>query len=284
MPNEGGENMQRVALVTGCGKQDGIGAAIARRLAGDGFAVVVVDVEPAGVRDSHEPADSAAADWRGVESLVAEIEAAGGTASSVTGDISDAADVARIVAHAVETHGSVDVLVNNAGAPFSLGHGDLEAIDPADFDRVVAINVRGTFLMAQAAASHMRARKWGRIVNIASVAGRVGSKMNSAYAASKAAVIGLAQTWALDLGGDGITSNAVLPGFIFTTRTLSGMSKKSGGAPLDAAAIAKSAPNVPTGRAGTPDDVAAVVSFLASEGAAFTNGQSMIVDGGSLRL
>jgi len=284
MPDEGGKNMQRVALVTGCGKQDGIGAAIARRLAGDGFAVVVVDVEPAGVRDSHEPADSAAADWRGVESLVAEIEAAGGTASSVTGDISDAAHVARIVAHAVETHGSVDVLVNNAGAPFSLGHGDLEAIDPADFDRVVAINVRGTFLMAQAAASHMRARKWGRIVNIASVAGRVGSKMNSAYAASKAAVIGLAQTWALDLGGDGITSNAVLPGFIFTTRTLSGMSKKSGGAPLDAAAIAKSAPNVPTGRVGTPDDVAAVVSFLASEGAAFTNGQSMIVDGGSLRL
>jgi NAD(P)-dependent dehydrogenase (short-subunit alcohol dehydrogenase family) len=284
MPNESGKNMQRVALVTGCGKQDGIGAAIARRLAGDGFAVVVVDVEPAGVRDSHEPADSAAADWRGVESLVAEIESAGGTASSVTGDISDAADVARIVAHAVETHGSVDVLVNTAGAPFSLGHGDLEAFVPADFDRVVAINVRGTFLMAQAAAPHMRARKWGRIVNIASVAGRVGSKMNSAYAASKAAVIGLAQTWALDLGDDGITSNAVLPGFIFTTRTLSGMSKKSGGAPLDAAAIAKSTPNVPAGRAGTPDDVAAVVAFLASEDAAFTNGQSMIVDGGSLRL
>ena len=284
MPNESGKYMQRVALVTGCGKQDGLGAAIARRLAGAGFAVVVVDVEPAGVRDSHEPADSAAADWRGVESLVAEIEAAGGTASAVTGDISDAADVTRIVAHAVETHGSVDVLVNNAGAPFSLGHGDLEAIDLADFDRVVAINVRGTFLMAQAAAPHMRARKWGRIVNIASVAGRVGSKMNSAYAASKAAVIGLAQTWALDLGGDGITSNAVLPGYIFTTRTLSGMSKKSGGAPLDAAAIAKSTPNVPAGRAGTPDDVAAVVAFLASEDAAFTNGQSMIVDGGSLRL
>lgn len=275
---------RRVALVTGCGKQDGIGAAIARRLAGDGFTVVVTDVEPTGVRDSHEPDDSQAAEWRGVESLVAEVIEAGGTASFVTGDISDAADVARMVGHAVDTHGSLDVLVNNAGAPFSLGHGDLEAIDPAEFDRVVAINVRGTFLMTQAAAPHMRARKWGRIVNIASVAGRVGSKMNSAYAASKAAVIGLAQTWALDLGGDGITANAVLPGFIFTTRTLSGMSKKQGGGPVDAATVAKSAPNVPAGRAGSPEDVAAVVAFLASDDASYTNGQSMIVDGGSLRL
>lgn len=275
---------ERVALVTGCGKQDGIGAAIARRLAADGLTVVVVDIEPAGVRDSHEPPGTAAPEWRGVESLVAEIAATGGTASFVTGDISDAADVARLVDHAVATHGSLDVLVNNAGAPFSLGHGDIAAVDPAEFDRVIAINVRGTFLMTQAAAPHMRARRWGRIVNIASVAGRVGSKMNSAYAASKAAVIGLAQTWALDLGGDGITSNAVLPGFIFTTRTLSGMSKKMGGGPVDRDAIAKSSPNVPAGRAGSPEDVAAVVSFLASDDASYTNGQSMIVDGGSLRL
>lgn len=275
---------QRVALVTGCGKQDGIGAAIARRLAADGLIVVVTDVEVTGVRDSHEPAKSGASDWRGVESLIGEIEAAGGRGSFVTGDISDQADVARMVTHAVDRHGSLDVLVNNAGAPFSLGHGDIEAIDVEEFDRVIAINVRGTFLMAQAAARLMRARKWGRIVNVASVAGRVGSKMNSAYAASKAAVIGLAQTWALDLGGHGITSNAVLPGFIFTTRTLSGISKKLGGAPVDAATVAKSAPNVPAGRAGSPEDVAAVVAFLASEDAGYTNGQSMIVDGGSLRL
>jgi 3-oxoacyl-[acyl-carrier protein] reductase len=274
----------RVALVTGCGKQDGIGAAIARRLAADGFTLVVTDVEPLGVRDSHEPQGARSAAWRGVESLVEEIAAAGGAASFVTGDISDAGDVARMVGHALEAHGSLDVLVNNAGAPFSLGHGDIEAIDPAEFDRVLAINVTGTFLMTRAAAPHMRARKWGRIVNIASVAGRVGSKMNSSYAASKAAVIALAQTWALDLGGDGITANAVLPGFIFTTRTLSGMSKKLGGGPVDAATIAKSSPNVPAGRAGSPDDVAAVVSFLASDDASYTNGQSMIVDGGSLRL
>lgn len=274
----------KVALVTGCGKRDGIGAAIARRLSRAGFALVVVDVEAKGVRDSHEPAMAGDPEWGGVASLVDELVAAGGTASFVTGDISSEADVARIVGHAVERHGSVDILVNNAGAPFSLGHGDLEAIDAAEFNRVVAINVTGTFLMGRAVAPHMRRRKWGRIVNIASVAGRVGSKMNSAYAASKAAVIALSQTWALDLGPDGITSNAVLPGFIFTSRTLSGMSKKRGGADLDAETIAKSMPNVPAGRPGTPEDVAAAVAFLASEEASYLNGQSLIVDGGNLRL
>ncbi len=277
-------NPRRVALVTGCGKPDGIGAAIARKLSFDGHAVVVVDIEATGVRDTHEPEDSVAAEWRGVESLVAELEAAGGVASAVTGDISVQADVERIIAHAVERHGGLDILVNNAGAPFSMAHGDIEAVDVDQFDRVMAINVRGTFLMGQAAAGVMRRGKWGRIINIASVAGRQGSKLNSAYAASKAGVIALAQTWALDLGPDGITSNAVLPGFIFTTRTLSAMSKKAGGKEIDVAAAKSVVPNIPAGRAGSPEDVAATVSFLASEQAAFTNGQSLIVDGGSLRL
>jgi 3-oxoacyl-[acyl-carrier protein] reductase len=275
---------QRVALVTGCGKRDGIGAAIARRLRADGCAVVVVDVEATGVRDSHEPARAADSEWGGVAALAEELGATGGSASYVTGDISSETDVTRIIAHAVDRHGRLDVLVNNAGAPFSMGHGDLEAVEVAEFDRVLAINVRGTFLMGKAAAHQMRKRKWGRIINIASVAGRTGSKMNSAYAASKAAVIALSQTWALDLGPDGITSNAVLPGFIFTSRTLSGMSKKLGGAELDDATIAKSMPNVPVGRPGSPDDVATTVSFLASEAASFTNGQSLIVDGGNLRI
>jgi NAD(P)-dependent dehydrogenase (short-subunit alcohol dehydrogenase family) len=278
------ESEQRVAIVTGCGKQDGIGAAIARRLAADGFAVMVTDIEATGVRDRNEQASAAAAQWRGVEDLVAEIVAAGGTASAVTGDISREDDVARMVAQTIATYGRIDVLVNNAGAPFSMAHGDLGDISPDEFRRVMEINVTGTFLMTQAVAPHMRARKWGRVVSVASVAGRVGSKLNSAYAASKAGVIALAQTFALDLGGDGITSNAVLPGFIFTSRTLSGMSKKHGGIALDAATIAKSKPVVPIGRDGSPDDVAATVAFLVRDDAGFTTGQSFIIDGGSLRL
>jgi 3-oxoacyl-[acyl-carrier protein] reductase len=274
----------RVALVSGCGKQDGIGAAIARQLSRDGFIVVVTDVDAAGVRDRFEPDASAAGRWRGVTDLVAEIEAAGGRASAAIGDVSDETAVAAMVGHTIERHGRLDVLVNNAGAPFSMAHGDLVTIDPAEFDRVIAINVRGTFLMTKAAAPHMRARKWGRIISVASVAGRTGSKMNSAYAASKAGVIALSQTFALDLGADSITSNAILPGFIFTTRTLSGIRKKLGGADLNQDIIARSKPAVPIGRDGTPDDVAATASFLASERAGFTTGQSFVVDGGSLRL
>jgi 3-oxoacyl-[acyl-carrier protein] reductase len=274
----------RVALITGCGKRDGIGAAIARALSRQGLVVVVVDVETRGVRDSNEPARAADPEWRGVESLVQEIEGAGGTASFVTGDVSREAEVARIVGHAIETYGRLDVLVNNAGAPFSLGHGDIEAIVPEEWDRVIAINVKGAFLLCRAAAPHMRRQHWGRIINIASTAGRTGSKANSAYAASKAAVIALSQSLALDLGPDGITSNAVLPGFILTTRSLSGMSKRLGKAEIDEETVAKSTPAVPAGRAGTPEDVAATVAFLASEAASYTNGQSLVVDGGNLRL
>lgn len=276
--------MQRAAIVTGCGKRDGIGAAIARRLAADGFAVLATDIEATGVRDRHEPNTSGSGDWAGVSSLVAEIEAQGGTAAFATGDISDPADAARIAATAVERFGGVDVLVNNAGAPFSMAHGDAETVDPAEFSRVMAINVTGTFLLTQAVIPHLRANKWGRIVNIASVAGRVGSRQNSAYAASKAGVIALAQTLALELGADGITANAILPGFIFTSRTLSGMSKKMGGVTLDEAQIGQMKPQVPVGRDGTPEDVAASVAYLVRDDASFINGQSLIVDGGNLRL
>jgi NAD(P)-dependent dehydrogenase (short-subunit alcohol dehydrogenase family) len=248
------------------------------------MSVVVVDIEAAGVRDAHEPARAADPEWRGVESLVEEIRANGGTAAFATGDVSREQDVARIVGQAVDAYGRLDVLVNNAGAPFSLGHGDIEAIVPAEWERVMAINAGGAFLMSRAAAPHMRRRKWGRIVNIASVAGRTGSKSNAAYAASKAAVIALTQSLALDLGPDGVTANSVLPGFILTTRSLSGMSKKLGQADIDDATIARSTPAVPAGRAGTPEDVAATVAFLCSEAASYTNGQSLVVDGGVLRL
>jgi NAD(P)-dependent dehydrogenase (short-subunit alcohol dehydrogenase family) len=274
----------RVALVTGCGKRDGIGAAVARALSRAGHILVVVDLQPAGVRDAHEPARAADPEWGGLSSLVAELEAAGGKASSATGDISNEADVARIVGHAIETYGRLDVLVNNAGAPLSLGHGDVEAVTADDWDRVFAINVRGTFLMCRAAAPHMRRQNWGRIINIASIAGRTGSKANSTYAASKAAVIGLSHSMALDLGPAHVTVNAILPGFILTSRSLSGMSKRLGQADIDDATIAKSTPVVPLGRAGTPDDIAGTVAFLASDAAAYTTGQSFVIDGGSYRL
>jgi NAD(P)-dependent dehydrogenase (short-subunit alcohol dehydrogenase family) len=276
--------LKRVALVTGCGKRNGIGAAIARALSEDGFALVVTDVEASGVRDTHEPASTLDAGWSGVDSLVAELTGLGAAAISVTGDISVEADAARMVAAATSKFGRLDVLVNNAGAPFSMAHGDIAAIDPGEWDRAYAINVRGTFLMCRAAAPIMRAQKWGRIVNIASVAGRTGSKGNSAYASSKAAVIALTQSLALDLGAANVTANAILPGFILTTRSLTGMSKRLGKAEIDDATIAATVPSVPLGRAGTPEDVAGTVRFLASDQATYTSGQSFVIDGGHLRL
>lgn len=277
--------ISRVALVTGCGKQDGIGAAIARRLAAAGCRLVITDIEAEGARDRFEPdAGKGGAEWSGVTTLVDEIASAGGEATCLTGDISKASDAEDMVRQALQAYGSVDILVNNAGAPFSMAHGDLDEIAVDEFERVMAINICGTFQMARTVAPHMRRQGWGRIVSIASVAGRVGSKLNSAYAASKAGVIALSQTWALELGPFGVTSNAVLPGFIFTNRTLSGMRKKLGGVELDQASIDKMMPAVPVGRPGRAEDVAAMVAFLASEEAGFVNGQSMIVDGGNLRL
>ena len=275
---------RRVALVTGCGKRDGIGAAIARGLSAAGHAVVVQDIATTGVKDVNEPTSAADPDWNGVESLVEELKAAGGAAAYVTGDISVEADVERMIGKAVEIFGGIDIVVNNAGAPFSMGHGEIDKIDPEGWDRVMSINLRGTFLMCRAAAPYMRRKKWGRVINIASVAGRTGSKSNATYAASKAGVIALTQSIAMDLGPDGVTSNAILPGFILTTRSLSGMSKKLGKSEIDADTIAKATPNVPMARAGTPEDVAGAVVFLASDAASYISGQSIIVDGGNLRL
>jgi|688.fasta_scaffold146885_2 3-oxoacyl-[acyl-carrier protein] reductase len=276
--------MARVALVTGCGKRDGIGAAIARALARTGHAVVATDLEPKGVRDAHEPAQTTDPAWSGVEALVDELTALGVDAMSVTGDISDEADARRMVQAVIDRFGRLDVLVNNAGAPLSLGHGDVETIAVEAWDRVFAINVRGAFLMCREAAPHMRRQKFGRIVNIASIAGRAGSKANSAYAASKAAVIGLSHSMALDLGPDNITSNAILPGFILTSRSLAGISKRSGRSEVDADTVAKATPAVPLGRAGAPEDIAGCVAFLASDAAAYTTGQSFVIDGGAYRL
>jgi 3-oxoacyl-[acyl-carrier protein] reductase len=275
---------RRVALITGCGKREGIGATIARTLSAAGMTIVAADSEPAGVRDVNEPARALDPEWGGVTSLVKEIEGNGGTASAVTGDISSESGVSKIIGHAAGAHGRLDVLVNNAGAPFSLGHGDIETINVEEWDRVMAINLRGTFLMCKAAVPHMRRRKWGRIINISTVAARMGSKANSSYAASKAGILGLTNSLALDLGPDGITSNAVLPGFILTTRSLSGMSKKLGKSEIDDETIAKSVPPTPISRAGSPADVAAVVGFLASDAASFITGQAYTVDGGGLRF
>jgi NAD(P)-dependent dehydrogenase (short-subunit alcohol dehydrogenase family) len=266
----------RVALVTGCGKPDGMGQAIARRLAAQGTAVVVTDLAPAGVPNRQQ--EDRSAGWGGVEALVAAIAAAGGTASSALGDVAVESDAERMVGEAVERHGRLDVLVNNAAAPQGPDRADVADVPAEVFDRVIAVNLRGPWLMTRAAVPVMRAQRWGRIVNISSMAGLTAAPFSGPYSASKAGVIGLTRALAMDLGPWGITVNAVCPGLVGTSRAF-----LSSGPDVDEAALlAQRGRSIPVGRVGLPDDVAAAVAFLASPEAGYLTAQAIPIDGGGM--
>ena len=269
---------RRVALVTGCGKRDGMGRAIAGRLAAAGMAVVVTDLDPRGVRNLRQEklGDGGDGSWRGLDSVVEEIAAAGGTASSVTGDVGVEADARRMVEETEGRHGRLDVLVNNAAAPQGLDRQDIEAVPVEVWDRVMQVNARGTYLMSRFAVPVMRRRRWGRIVSISSMAGMIGAPNSTAYSASKAAIIGFTRALAMDVAGWGITVNAICPGMVATSRALLSLDPD-----LDAEAeIARRGQNVPVGRAGRPDDIAAAVAYLASEEAGYVTGTTLAMDGG----
>jgi 3-oxoacyl-[acyl-carrier protein] reductase len=266
----------RVALVTGCGKPDGMGQAIARRLARQGAAVMVTDLQPSGVPNRQQEGRSAG--WGGVAALVADITAIGGTAAFSLGDVSVEADAGRMVAETVQRFGRLDVLVNNAAAPQGPDRADVADIPAEVFDRVVAVNLRGPWLMCAAAVPVMRAQRSGRIVNISSMAGLTAAPFSGPYSASKAGVIGLTRALAMDLGPWGITVNALCPGLVATSRAF--LSSTPG---VDEAALMEQrGRNIPVGRAGQAEDIAAAVAFLASPEAAYITAQAIPIDGGGL--
>jgi NAD(P)-dependent dehydrogenase (short-subunit alcohol dehydrogenase family) len=269
----------RVALITGCGKAIGIGAAIARTLAAAGTTVVVSDVDPAGAQNDRS-AQSAGVGWRGLESLVDEIKAKGGTASWLVGDVSLEVDANRLVAETLQRHGRLDVLVNNAGAPHGADRGEIETVPLEAWERVMAINARGVFLMTRAAVPPMKAQRWGRIISLSSVAGTAALPQRAAYSASKAAVIGLTRSVALDLARFGITVNAVCPGSIRTDRAIS-TTLRAGWSDVEAG-LKERAKGIPVGRHGLPEEVAATVALLASDAGGFITGQAIVIDGGGL--
>jgi NAD(P)-dependent dehydrogenase (short-subunit alcohol dehydrogenase family) len=268
----------RVALITGCGKPDGSGQAIARALAADGAAVVVCDRRPAGVPNRRqeivgsEQPDS----WSGLDTLVSEIEAAGGTATAALGDIGSVEDSQTMVQAALERHGRLDILVNNAAAPQGTDRNVIDEVPVEVFDEVIRINLRGAYLMCRAAVATMRDQRWGRIINVSSMAGVIAAPRSTPYSASKAGVLGLTRALAMDVAAWGITVNAVAPGALGTSRAVLSEDPE-----LDVAAeLERRGARLPVGRVGTPDDVAAAVRYLAGDDAAYMTGQTLVLDGG----
>src|SRR5262252_5115741 len=250
------QDAQRVAIVTGAAR--GIGAATARRLAADGMAVAVLDLDADACADTVEA-----------------ITGAGGTALAVGADVSQADQVEAAVGKVAGELGPPAVLVNNAGV---IRDNLLFKMTEDDWDMVLGVHLRGAFLMSRAAQKYMVEQRYGRIVNLSS-SSALGNRGQVNYSAAKAGMQGFTKTLAIELGQFGITANAVAPGFIATDMTASTAARVG----MDFEEFQKAAAaGIPVRRVGTPDDVAHVISFLVSEGAGFVSGQVIYVAGGPL--
>src|SRR5664280_1072212 len=244
----------RTAIVTGSAR--GIGAAVAKRLSRDGFAVAILDLD--------ESACKVVSD---------EINATGGSALPVAVDVSDEESVGQAVAHVGEGLGGPTVLVNNAGITRD---NLLFKMTVGEWDAVMNVHLRGSFLMSRATQKYMTEAKWGRIVNLSSTSA-LGNRGQANYSAAKAGLQGFTKTLAIELGKFGVTVNAIAPGFIETDMTADTATRMGISFEDFKAGAAK---QIPVARVGQPEDIAATVSFFAREESSFVSGQVIYVAGG----
>jgi 3-oxoacyl-[acyl-carrier protein] reductase len=247
---------KRVAVVTGAAR--GIGAATAQRLAADGYAVAVLDLDEAACAGTVEA-----------------ITSAGGDALAVGVDVSNAEQVEAAVQRVADELGPPVVLVNNAGI---IRDNLIFKMTVEDWDAVIGVHLRGAFLMTKACQAFMTQEKFGRIVNLSSASAQ-GNRGQANYSTAKAGLQGFTKTLAIELGRFGVTANAVAPGFIQTDMTAATAERI--GMPFEEF-IAASAKAIPVQRVGQPADIAATISFLCSEEAGFVSGQVIYVAGGPL--
>ena len=266
----------KVAIVTGAGGKNGIGRAVADRLAQEGAKVVVTDIVEVPYSDGG---------WRGLSSVVEEITSRGGEATKLLVDVTDASSIDNAIDKALNIFNRVDILVNNAGAPASKDRVSIVDLEEEDWDRVIDTNLKGVFLFSKSFAKELIAQKeGGKIINIASIAGKKGSATFGAYCASKAGVIRLTESIALDLAKFNINVNSICPSWVDTERVdvyveqlyendLTHDQKRD----LHLSSVESM---IPLGRYATPEDVAKMVAFLSSEESSFVTGASLNVSGG----
>ncbi|MFK0294526.1 3-oxoacyl-ACP reductase FabG [Streptomyces sp. NPDC090442] len=247
---------QRVAIVTGAAR--GIGAATAVRLAAEGRAVAVLDLDESACKDT-----------------VGKITAAGGRAVAIGCDVSDSDQVAAAVERVASELGAPTILVNNAGV---LRDNLLFKMSDTDWDTVMNVHLRGAFLMSRACQKHMVDAKFGRIVNLSS-SSALGNRGQVNYSAAKAGLQGFTKTLAIELGKFGVTANAVAPGFIATDMTAATAARV--GMEFEDFKTA-AATQIPVQRVGNPDDIANAIAFFTGEAAGFVSGQVLYVAGGPL--
>jgi NAD(P)-dependent dehydrogenase (short-subunit alcohol dehydrogenase family) len=272
----------KVAMVTGCGGERGLGRGIARRLAAEGADLVLTDVLPTAARVV--PAKPVGP-WEGLPAVAAEIEALGRRTLTAILDVRSAHQIDTVLGQVLRRFGRIDILVNNAAAPPGPDRVPVVELPEEAWDAVLDTNLKGSFLCAKAVVAVMlRQDIRGRIINIASDRAKIGTANLAAYCASKFGLIGFTQSLAIEVAPAGITVNAICPGGVDSER-LDYLGRREDGSydeRLRSEEIKRRANQNPRGRLTQPEDVAEVVVFLASDGAEYITGQAINVSGGAV--